>query len=371
MNGSILRSIAGVLLALGAAAPPSSPEWLELRATPAAARVHVDSAGAQALVSLDLINSTTRRVRIDDARLVYLRGDQVQKTQWLDHEFHRDERYPRRTRIDAGRREEWRAICLDPPQTADRVRIELELLGHRKLRRVQQRQTVEIPLEPAEAPVPLRLPFDRYWRVSQGHDCRTNHRIGGFGGDFAWDFVAVGPEGRSVREAFDVTHLNTDTFSFGRTLRAPVGGRVVTASDGVEDQQGLEAYPRRSLIDNLRDPNWIYGNYMVIEVADDIFVLIGHLKQGSLRVQPGERIVAGQPIAQCGNSGNTIEPHVHLQVMDRADPADSQVRGLPAAFADYMEYSAVQRGEITDLRAERIALGDPLEGHVIAPIEPD
>ena len=86
-------------------------------------------------------------------------------------------------------------------------------------------------------------------------------------------------------------------------------------------------------------------------------------------VEPGERVSAGQRIAQCGNSGNTIEPHVHIQVMDRPDPADPEVRGLPAAFAEYMEYSAVRRGEVTDLHAERVALGDPLEGRVVAAIE--
>lgn len=351
--------------------PESQPpaDWLEIRVSPESARLHVDGNVARALVAMELTNQTKHRVRVDRARLVFLDGSRVRRSVWLDQEFFRDGRFPRRSRIDAGKHEEWRGICIeDPPEGADRVRIELDLRASRRLRRLEQRQSVEIPLQPPEPPVPLRLPFEGYWRVVQGHGCETNH-LPGFGGDYAWDFVALGPDGRHVREAFPVTRRNVDTFSFGRTLLAPVGGIVVSVTDGAADQEGLEDYPRRSMIDSLHAPDWIFGNYVVIGVSDDIFVLIGHLERGSIQVRRGDRVSAGQPIARCGNSGNTIEPHVHLQVMNRADPSDPNVRGLPAAFADYMEYSAVHRGDERDVQADLVSLGDPVEGRVVAPVK--
>jgi murein DD-endopeptidase MepM/ murein hydrolase activator NlpD len=61
-----------------------------------------------------------------------------------------------------------------------------------------------------------------------------------------------------------------------------------------------------------------------------------HLRAGSLRVRVGDVVRGGQQIAECGNSGNSTQPHLHLQVMDSADL--SVARGLPLAFRRYREW---------------------------------
>lgn len=38
---------------------------------------------------------------------------------------------------------------------------------------------------------------------------------------------------------------------------------------------------------------------------------------GSLRVVRGDRVESGTAIGECGNSGNSTEPHLHIQAMDR------------------------------------------------------
>lgn len=45
-----------------------------------------------------------------------------------------------------------------------------------------------------------------------------------------------------------------------------------------------------------------------------IHALLAHLQQGSLTVTPGTLVVPGQPLARCGNSGRSPQPHLHLHV---------------------------------------------------------
>jgi hypothetical protein len=63
-------------------------------------------------------------------------------------------------------------------------------------------------------------------------------------------------------------------------------------------------------------------------------------------------------------------PHVHVQVMDRADPADPAVSGIPAFFRDYVEI--LSRGSKPQREAvvRRVAAGDPPEGSVVETTEP-
>ena len=81
----------------------------------------------------------------------------------------------------------------------------------------------------------------------------------------------------------------------------------------------------------------IAGNTVTIAVRGGAaFVSLAHLRLGSIRVGVGDHVAAGQHIAACGNSGNSTEPHVHLQVMDRADP--SNAAGMPLRFRSFREW---------------------------------
>ena len=67
----------------------------------------------------------------------------------------------------------------------------------------------------------------------------------------------------------------------------------------------------------------------MIDHGNGEFSHLGHLKQGSLLVKPGDRLLAGQAIAEAGVSGTSLFPHLHYQL---ATTADLDGEGLPAVF---------------------------------------
>jgi murein DD-endopeptidase MepM/ murein hydrolase activator NlpD len=80
----------------------------------------------------------------------------------------------------------------------------------------------------------------------------------------------------------------------------------------------------------LLGPGRILGNHLVLDLGDGVYAALAHLRRGSLRVRPGDRVTAGQQLAACGNSGNSTEPHLHFQLMDH--PSVLLAAGLPMRF---------------------------------------
>ncbi|MGH8237369.1 MAG: peptidoglycan DD-metalloendopeptidase family protein, partial [Steroidobacteraceae bacterium] len=52
----------------------------------------------------------------------------------------------------------------------------------------------------------------------------------------------------------------------------------------------------------------LFGNYVVIDHGNGEFSHLGHLKPGSVQVAAGDKVRAGQPIAQVGTSGSSLFP---------------------------------------------------------------
>jgi murein DD-endopeptidase MepM/ murein hydrolase activator NlpD len=75
-------------------------------------------------------------------------------------------------------------------------------------------------------------------------------------------------------------------------------------------------------------------------------VLYGHLEQGSLRVGVGDHVRRGQVIGQVGDSGNSDEPHLHIQVQNKPtfDVEDRDIRTYPILF-DGATISDLRRGD--------------------------
>jgi hypothetical protein len=150
----------------------------------------------------------------------------------------------------------------------------------------------------------LALPFRGRWFVMQGGDTlNVNHHMAFEPQWYGIDFARVGgPAERDLGP--DTIARCEDFYGWGAEVLAPVDGTVVD----VDDQQ-----PDNEL--GVKDPTHPAGNYVILEHAERFYCL-AHFQCGSLRVHVGDRIIQGQVLGSCGNSGNSDFPHIHLHVSD-------------------------------------------------------
>ncbi|MEX2153874.1 MAG: M23 family metallopeptidase [Gemmatimonadaceae bacterium] len=178
----------------------------------------------------------------------------------------------------------------------------------------------------------LRLPFDDEWFVFWGgRDVVDNAHAITRDQRFACDFVVVRGDGRGTHEG-DGTE-NEQYFCFGQRVVAPAQGVVVAAEDGIADN--------RPGVMNARTP---LGNHVIIDHSNSEYSFIAHLRNGTVAVRKGDVVRAGDLLGQCGNSGNSSEPHIHYHLQTK--PRFGKGEGLPAQFLDYRADSVlVERGE--------------------------
>ncbi len=120
----------------------------------------------------------------------------------------------------------------------------------------------------------------------------------------------------------------TDYGCYGVPVVAPAAGYVVQAHDGEPDMTPGVAS------NNTEAPE---GNFIAIKLETGTYLIIAHLKPSSVLVQVGDQVEEGQIIGQCGNSGNTSEPHIHIH-HQRQDPTIYPINfaeGLPLYFRDH------------------------------------
>ena len=97
--------------------------------------------------------------------------------------------------------------------------------------------------------------------------------------------------------------------TFNKLVLAPCSGTVAPLKNHVPDN-----------IPGANNPDENWGNYVVIHSDAGYYVLLAHLRQDSSLVYVGQRVLSGEPIGHCGNSGRSPVPHLHLQIQDSVYP---------------------------------------------------
>jgi len=199
--------------------------------------------------------------------------------------------------------------------------------------------------------VDLAFPFQGRWLVQNSPADRVpSHGTTAFASSYAIDFVPVGPDGRSapVRFATFVRTEPPERFpGYGREVLAPVSGVVVASHDAEVDHDAYRGLPSvgYALTQQRRAASgWLAlaGNHVMVGTASGAVVALCHLRQHSAAVRPGDHVQVGQVVGRCGNSGNSTEPHLHLQVLDREDVERAQP--VPITFRG----SVPRAGEVVD-----------------------
>ena len=169
------------------------------------------------------------------------------------------------------------------------------------------------------AAVRIAPPFEGEWLVLQGGPSPLqNHHLVAYNQRFALDLVRL-----DDGWIFAGGTGNEAAHSWEQPLLSPGDGTIVVARDEMEDSEGANF---------VTDPADAAGNVVVVELETGYFVVLAHLRHGSLLVSEGDRVRRSDPLALAGNSGNTTLPHLHLQVQTHADLWDPGNRSVPFGF---------------------------------------
>ncbi len=121
-----------------------------------------------------------------------------------------------------------------------------------------------------------------------------------------------------------VTHQTLDSIR-AVDIAMPVGTDVLAARAGVVFEVTSDNY--RGGLNMSRDAQ--AANIIRILHDDGTFSLYAHLNWNSIRVSPGDRVRAGQYIADSGNTGFSSGPHLHFVVQRNTG---LQIQSLPVVF---------------------------------------
>lgn len=207
-------------------------------------------------------------------------------------------------------------------------------------------------VEPVEAPpelersAPASLPFRGEWMVFWGGDTKAlNYHVDYPSQRRSADLVIVDEAGKTHRGAGEAL---TDYYAYGQEILAMADGVVVGVVDGVADSVPGE-----------KNPYLATGNMVLLRHDGEAHSVYAHLIPSSVKVKVGAKVRGGQVLGACGNSGNSSEPHLHVQFQD--GPRIEKSWGIEAVFAEAM----VSRDGARERRSDYIFR----KGDRVAPVE--
>jgi len=143
---------------------------------------------------------------------------------------------------------------------------------------------------------------------------------------YGLDIIKTRPNGFRTTKGytFDPKPKEPEQYAmFGVGIYAPCEGKVVEYENGLPDQTIGGS-----------DKTNTGGNGVVLQCGK-YHVHMHHLKQGSVLPRMEDEVKVGQKIGEIGNSGNTIEPHLHLHAETVVETGNTNVHGKPV----HMQFS--------------------------------
>jgi len=192
----------------------------------------------------------------------------------------------------------------------------------------------------------IRVPLDGLVNVAWGGD-KTSVNYHAAHPDQRWAYDLV------IEPYMSGSENLYDYGCYGKPVLAPISGEVVSSRDDLPDET-----PNVTI-------NEVFtgGNTVLIRPEGQAGTLvIAHLKPKSLTVKTGDHVTEGEIIGQCGNSGNTSEPHVHIHYAKLllGVEEDWLAYGLPLFFRDH-QGPEMPEGGIIETDGEVLLTGDIIQ----------
>lgn len=178
--------------------------------------------------------------------------------------------------------------------------------------------------------VVVRFPLNERALIGWGGDrLETNYHVIKPNERWAYDILIPPAEVKSSKlEDYGI---------YGAKVMAPATGTVVSINNDEKDvEPGSDDFQSMA------------GNHIYIRLDESgTYLILAHLKQGSIKVKEGQHVNEGEFLAQVGNSGSSSEPHLHIH-HQRQDPSKVSMflaEGLPLYFQTEKGAMMPERGE--------------------------
>ncbi|MEC3456426.1 M23 family metallopeptidase [Bacillus thuringiensis] len=163
----------------------------------------------------------------------------------------------------------------------------------------------------------VRVPLNERALIGWGGDrLETNYHVIKPNERWAYDILMPPAEVKSS--------MLEDYGIYGAEVMAPASGTVVSINNDEKD-----------VVPGEDDFQSMAGTHIYLRLDESgTFLILAHLKKGSIKVREDQHVNEGEVLAQVGNSGSSSEPHLHIH-HQRQDPSKVHMffaEGLPLYF---------------------------------------
>ena len=182
--------------------------------------------------------------------------------------------------------------------------------------------------EPLVVGAPLRggpwtAVYDPAWQTGHRRMIYTTNGTAHIPGRYAIDFILLNNEGQY---AVGDDNITANWLGYGQDVLAVADAEVSSVNDTFEETKTVSSHPGYT-------PDKATGNYISLKIRESTYVFYEHLKPGSIRVKPGQRVKKGDVIASLGFTGQSTGPHLHFHVSNRDSALGAE--GIPFAFEQF------------------------------------
>jgi len=198
---------------------------------------------------------------------------------------------------------------------------------------------------PDKTNLTLGLPFNKKGKwlyIAEGH---KNSRFLAEGRAtypqrFAIDWIFV-----NNNEEFAKKNVkeNENWHTYGLELVSVADGIVVDVKDDIIENEPLS---EEMAVRITRET--IGGNYVIIDIGNDLYAFYGHLIPNSLKVSIGDKVKKGQVIGLLGNSGNSDLPHLHFHLESKSN-IFAGGEGIPYHIKEFTQLKDYSSEEVSSL----------------------